>query len=171
MADDRSYRIWIRYDAEADEFVGQVPELDVSAVGASRAEAVEGVEAAIDDRLRAAADGEPLPPPADLREVDGQLELEISQGLHRYLVFFAEQSGISVESLATELIAKGVGMLEGLSAAPRAETRPEPEGDDDRGRGRRRRKREGYRPELDDKDNFREYLRRMEKGGGGQGRR
>lgn len=45
----------------------------------------------------------------------------------------------------------------------------------DRGGGNRGRQREGYRPELDDKANFLEYLRGLEKGGGqgggGRGRR
>ncbi len=166
MADDRNYRVQIRYDADADEFIASVPELDLTATAPNRADTIEAIEAEIDARMQAAAEGDPLPPPADQREVDGALELEISPQLHRDLIFHAERSKMSVEALACELLARGIGTLEGKSAAaPQPEYQPE----DDRPRRGRRRNREGYRPELDDKDNFRDYLRRMERGGGGGG--
>ena len=179
MPDDRAYRIQIRFDAATESFTATVPELDLEANAESRADVVEMIESEIDARIQAAADGDPLPEPADVAEVSGELSLEISPPLQRDLLFYANRFGMSPEALAAELIAKGLGGIEGgrQSARPAREERGGERrdgGDDDRrgdrNQGRRRRKREGYRPELDDKSNFMDYLRKLEKGEGGGGR-
>ena len=175
MADDRAYRVQIRYDAEAETFTASVPELDLLATADSRADAFEGIEAELDARLHAAADGEPLPSPADARPVDGELTVELSPSLHRSLLYFAERAGDTPENLARELISRGVGLLEGR-ALPRASA-PTDESTRDDSRGdkkpprRRRGRREGYHGDMDDQANFMEYVRNLERGGGGRGRR
>ena len=78
MADDRAYRVLIRYDAEAETFTASVPELNLNATAESRADACEGIEAELDARMHAAADGESLPSPADTRSVEDTLTVELS---------------------------------------------------------------------------------------------
>ncbi|MFO0723709.1 MAG: hypothetical protein U1E65_08015 [Myxococcota bacterium] len=191
MTDERAYRVVVRFDQ--DHFVARVPELGLSAEGPSRAEAIAKLETAVEARIQAAADGEPLPPPIDTKEVSGTLELKLPQSIVRDLAFFAAQDGSSVEALAAALIARGLGAMDGgrgqrRGPPPREDRGPPPAAKDgeerqpvrndhpgdrgnDRGGNRRdRRQREGYRPELDDKANFLEYLRGLDKGGGGGGR-
>ena len=177
MSDERGYRVMIRFDPQAESFTAQAPELDLTATGHTREAAVLELENALDARLQGAVDGEPMPPPAEVREVSGHLELDISHALHRELLFHASTQNLSVEALAAELIARGIGALDGVRRRPQHRDEPrrgdEQPRDDQRGEGRRegrgRGRREGYRPELDDKANFLEYLRNLEKGGGGGG--
>jgi hypothetical protein len=184
MSDERAYRVVVRFDQ--DHFTARVPELGLTAEGASRGEAITKVEAALAARVAGAADGEPLTPPIDAREVDGTVHLKLPQSIYRDLAFFAAQDNMPVDAFAGALIARGVGALDGgrgqRRPAARAEGEPSdnadrgpPRGNDrgggDRDGNRRDRRREGYRPELDDKANFLEYLRGLDKGGGGGGGR
>lgn len=62
MADDRAYRIHLRFDPEASVYRAQVPELGIDAEADTRAEAVEKAEAAIEAKVEAVAtQGEALP--------------------------------------------------------------------------------------------------------------
>lgn len=193
MADDRGFRVQIKFDGESQSFRAVVAELGLSESGASRQEALEKMEAAIEDHIAAlAAEGGSLPEPSDVvtRGASPKLELQLASPLYRDLAYQASLDGISPEELAKALLAHAIGSLEGRTGAPRR-ARPEeaarggPRRDrddnrddrgnqrDDRGGARRddrggaRRGREQYRPELDDKANFLEYLRNLEKGGGG----
>jgi predicted RNase H-like HicB family nuclease len=198
MSDDRAYRVLVGYDREKDCFVASVPELDIARSAASRGEAVLEAEQAIEQRIAAAvADKEPLPGPADSRAVSGTLALKIADALHREILFHATASHMAPEEFASQLLARAVGALDGARAsqrrgrAPESRQGPVDAGDDglpprasersdahddrdgrderDRRGGRVPRRREGYRPDLDDKANFLEYLRGLEKGGGNQG--
>lgn len=194
MADDRAFRVWIAYDPKKESFVARVPELDIRATGPSRSEAVSEVEVAIEQRIAAAAvDHAALPDPVDAREVSGALTLRLADTVHREILFHARASGISPEEFASQLLSRAVGTLElGRSSRRRPEGRPDDgppseeasdtragaprpgprEDRDERGGGRSSRagrRREGYHADLDDKANFLEYLRGLEKGGGGQG--
>jgi hypothetical protein len=122
-----------------------------------------------------------------------KLEIQLASPLYRDLSYQASLDGISAEELAKALLAHAIGSLEGRTGGAR-KSRPEetrggprrdrPEARDERGNqrddrgnqrddrgGGARRGREQYRPELDDKANFLEYLRNLEKGGGRGGRR
>jgi predicted RNase H-like HicB family nuclease len=195
MTADRAYRVLIAFDSEKNDFIARVPELDLEAHAATRAEAVTEIEGALEQRIAGAAeDKQSLPEPADAAAGPAALTLNLSPPLHKDLLFHARASRMRTEELAVQLLAKAIGGLDG--GRPRRRPEPEPrredagEGEDanrmsrpprddrdrddrdDRGRGRR--KREGYRPELEDKANFLEYLRGLEKGGpqgGGRGRR
>jgi hypothetical protein len=198
MTDERAYRVIIRFEPGNESFTAQVPELGISETKKSRAEAVAAAEQAIDSAFQTAAAGEALPAPIDSAPVPAEISVKVSDSLYRELLFVARRDGMSVEALATELLARAAGRLEPgarpprrREPEPRAEAAPAPDGDEqprmeerasDRPRGDRgdrgdrggdrgdrrgpRREREGYRPELDDKANFLEYLRNLEKGGG-----
>jgi predicted RNase H-like HicB family nuclease len=201
MSDDRAYRILVSHDVEKNDFVARIPELNVEARAATRAEALTEAEHALEQQVAGALeDKRSLPKPIDLSTIDGALSLQLSAPLVRDLAHHARASGVSREELASQLLARAIGALDGSvrrdrppqqSQAPRQtndgdnrgnnlnerdrgnERAGDPGGQDRRGPGgnNRGRQREGYRPELDDKANFMEYVRGLEKGGGGRGRR
>lgn len=206
MSDDRAYRLLVSHDPEKKDFVARIPELDVEARAATRAEAVTEAEHALEQLVAGALeDKRSLPSPLDLASYEGALALKLSAPLARDLAHHAKNSGMSAEELATQLLARAIGALDGgsfrrsrnddrpqQSQAPREHNdgddrgnrgndrgpeRGNDRGGNDRGGNRgpggpnRGRQREGYRPELDDKANFMEYVRGLEKGGGGRGRR
>jgi len=188
-SDDRAYRIVVRFEKDKERFVASVPELEVTGSGVTRAEAIAQAEEALDSRLQAVASGEPVPPPSDVLAPPEALSIKLSASAYRDLAYAASLDRISVEALATELIARGIGYRERAGAAPRRPIqarapfdsaadpdaqptqdpaqRPQPQRDD-RGppRGRQR---EGYRPDLDNQANFMDYVRNNEQGGGNRG--
>ncbi len=200
MSADR-YRIILAFDPENDDYVARVPELDLEARGPSRADAVSEVEGAVEQRIAGAAeDKATLPEPIDTTSPSGQVTITLGGPLHKELLHHARASRMNAEALAAQLLARAIGALdggrpgrrpqpdrdrdrdrerevreEGNGAEMRDSNRPQRRDDRDDDRGNRgRRKREGYRPELEDKANFLEYLRGLEKGGpqgGGRGRR
>ncbi len=210
MADERAYRIQVLFTAESESYKALVPELELEIEAPSRGEAIEAIEAAIEAKVQEVASSEDnLPAPVDAQPLDGgDLTLALNGLLLRELNFQAQRAEVSVEELALQLIAQGIGQLEGRRpprkprSAP-AERGPRNKGDnkpdedrqpnhhEERGRGRggnrgnqqqRGRnnnnggnrgggRREGYRPEMDNQADFLAYVRDMEKGGGGRGRR
>lgn len=190
MSDERAYRVELRFTSEGNVFVASAKELGLTASGASRADAVAALEAEIDARIQAAADGDALPRPADLAEVDGKLTIQLAAPIARELLYAARAIGTSPEVLAAQLVARGIGgptesrprrdrdrREDAPAEATESDERPrgadrggqgQDRGSRDRNRGNaggRDRRREGYRPELDDKANFMEYLRGLDKGG------
>ncbi len=163
MAHDRAYRIHVQFDPKSEGYAARVPELGLLVDGSSRAEALESAELEIETEIeRRVTAGEDLPPPVEATDEPMQLELQLSGLLSRELRFHAGQQKIGVEALATQLIALGLGALEG---GGQSEERA-PRADDDRRQNQRRgRRREGYRPDMDNQANFLAYVREMEKGG------
>lgn len=189
MADDRAYRILVSYVPESEDFLARIPELDVSEAGATRAEAITQAETALEAAVEKwATSGEKLPEPVDLEFTEARtLTLELAPLLLRDLSKHAKSSKMSLEQLATQLLSRGIGDLEGRKQAPTPPRRddrrgPGRRGQDNQQRGgnqnrggqqkrggqgnRRGRNREGYRPELEDGANFMAYVRDQEKGGG-----
>lgn len=194
MADDRAYRIQLLFDAEGDAYKALVPELEIEEKAETRAAAIEAAEAAIEAAVEnVATSGETLPPPLDATPLaPGEVTLTLNGALFRELEFQAKRAGVEVDALALQLVAQGLGQLDGRRpprankkarpAEPKAEAQPEDEdrqpdsneerGGRGRGRGRGRGKggrqgnrREGYRPEMDNQADFLAYVRDMEKGG------
>ncbi|MCC7384715.1 MAG: hypothetical protein IT384_22895 [Deltaproteobacteria bacterium] len=195
MTDERAYRIHIHFEPDQGHFAASVPELGLSSTAKTRSELITAVEDAIEARIQEAASGKTLPAPIDTQSLPSTIAVPLSGGLARELFYQAKRDNLTPESLAAELIARGVGQSEARGprrrrdeAAPGAPGESASSGDEqpadlsherrdpggDRGPPRRgRRDREGYRPELEDKANFLEYLRGLEKGpgqgGGGSG--
>ena len=174
MADERAYRIQISYRADSEDFRAMAPELDLEAIGESRAAATEALEELIDARMVAAAEGDALPEPFDVQEVGESIELTLAPQLLQDLNYYANRGKTDIESLATQLITYGLGRLAGKAEATKQQARQENENperrDNRRQGGRRRGRRDGPRRDIDDQANFLEYVRDLEKGKGG-GRR
>lgn len=110
MADERYYRVILSYDSEHERFTARLPELEVEGKGDSRADALTALEAAIEARVeRAAVDGETLPTPLDEPPPALELSLTLAPAVARELQFQAGRAGLSVEALASQLVARGVG--------------------------------------------------------------
>jgi hypothetical protein len=174
MADDRAYRIQISYNPDSESFTGRAPELDLEVSAASRPETIEQLEEAIDARMMAAAEGEPLPEPFDIQEIGEAIEIMLAPQLLRDLNYYAQRGGIDVESLAAQLLSYGIGKLAGriqVIEEPTNATPPKNErGEPHRQGGRRRGRKESPRRNMDNQANFLEYVRDLEKGKG-DGRR
>ena len=190
MADDRAYRVLVHFDEKHERFYARVPELGIETSGETRSEALGTAETEIEQKYEAAAtdDGQPLPPPVDLEEVEGEINISLSTPLARELKYHADRSKLSMDEMAQQLVVRAIGMLNvGLKPPPRPRPekqkaadaeRQEKEGNErgernqerggrkGRGRGRQGGRREGYRPEIEDQANFLAYVRDMEKGGG-----
>lgn len=206
MADDRAYRIQVLFNAEKESYRALVPELELEVEADTRAEALEMVEAAIETKVEEVATaGETLARPVDAQApAPGEVTLSLNGDLFRELNFHAQRAGLSPEDLALQVLAQGIGRLEGVRPQRKPRNAPadrpareaqgkdedrQPEHNDGRGRGRgrggnqggnrgrggnqggNRGRREGYRPEMDNQADFLAYVRDMEKGGGGRGRR
>jgi predicted RNase H-like HicB family nuclease len=165
------YRILVKYDGEKEQFIASVPELgDLKAVGKTRAEALEGAEAEVENAFRQAAEeGKEMPPPLDGTEFSGELTVKVSPSLHRELVYLAKTDGIEIDQLLGEIVSAGCAIRSAIKSRPQA---TEHKGRDSRGRdGRRDGRRPGrgnrYFNIMDDKASFMEYVRGLETGGGG----
>lgn len=139
MADDRAYRIAVRFEASPERYLAVVPELELEAEGATRAEALAAAEAAIEARFEAAAvDQEALPAPADLDRFEGETELsfKLAPALMRELNFYAKRNEQDPAALAEQLLVHAIGLLGAgrrPSLPPRRRPAPKPaEGAEDK---------------------------------------
>jgi predicted RNase H-like HicB family nuclease len=168
------FRIVVQYNSDQQQYIANVPELGtgIRAEGQTRIEAMEKAEEAIESEIRHAAEEErKLPTPIDMADFDGQLSIELSADVHRELVFLAYQNNTKAEKLAAELIVAGITRKTSPRAAPSAKHNDRNETKDNgrkRGRGRQRK---DYHSIMDDRASFIEYVRGMERRGGGSHKR
>jgi predicted RNase H-like HicB family nuclease len=174
MAEAR-YRCIFQFDAEKQVFRARAPELEhCQAEGQTRAETLARLEEEIDAQVRNMREQGGQPPrPVDEETCTGEVQVRISSGLHRELLFQARDEGIDLGQLMGELLA---GSLESRRTGRGGYRRPAPveqEGDpNNRGPGSRDRPRQGYGGRyhgiMDDRANFIEYVRGLDQGAGNQ---
>jgi hypothetical protein len=166
MADDRGYRVQIKFDSEAEDFVAVVAELGLEVHGPTREDVLSGIEEQIEDRIaQIAAEGGALPEASDLvTAAGGELSFELSGPVYRELAYHASLDGISVEEMAKELVAHAVGQLAGRHVPNKSSRgrRGRNDQNDDEDRGNRR--------DSDDRGNRRDGGRGDDRDQGG-GRR
>lgn len=165
------YRVILAYDAERENFVARMPELgDLHASGATRAEALTGVEQELEKAFQKAAEaGVQLPKPIDASEFSGEIGLKLSQSLHRELVFEALQEKVEIEDLCAELLTGALAGRRVANHGNRASGQSRRGQEKSGRRGRRSRQGgKGYFNIMDDKASFMEYVRGLEGGGGGR---
>lgn len=105
------YRVVLRTvkdDDGVEQFIASCPELkDVEAQGASRIEAIEALEADLEDRVDdLKRSGVKVAPPIDGEEFDGRIELNVSKHLHKDLLVLAKSQGVELEALLTEILSR-----------------------------------------------------------------
>jgi predicted RNase H-like HicB family nuclease len=175
---EATYRCIVQYDAEKQVFRARAPELEhCQAEGPTRAEALQRLEEEIDAQVRNVREQGGKPPaPVDEDEASGQLQLQVSRGLHRELLFQARDEGVELGQLAGELLAGGVEARRAARAGARRAAQPDHDAErGDRGprgdRGERPRQGYGgrYHGIMEDRANFIEYVRGLDQGAGNQG--
>ena len=182
MADERTYRLLVKVNPETEKFTAEVPEMGIEVIAETRVDAVDEAEKEIESKIaEAAGGGEPVPEPSDVSAEAQPITLSLVGPLHRDLLFHAKAAGMEPNELANQLLCHALGSLVGRRQprpkAAEGEERRENRGDREegnshhgRGKRRGRYRKEGYRPDLDDKANFLEYLRGLDRSGGGRGR-
>lgn len=157
------WRIIITYSAEKEAFVARAPELrECETVAATRSEAITLLEGEIEDRVaNMKAQGLDIPQPLDQQELDGKLEVEISPGLHRDLLFMAKSAEVELPVLLTEILTRAVSYR----------GRPRGKQQRDGHRGRREGQGQRYHDIMGNRADFIDYVRRLDQGGGQQGGR
>ena len=166
----QNYRTIVTYSEAKQAFVAEAPELpSCEAEGATRADALRKLEEEMKAQLEnMEAQGVELPKPIDELELDGNLAVKVTPGLHRELAFIAKADSVELDVLLTELLTRGAKeRWGGYRGGPRRE-------------GGRPRREEGgarYHNIMDNRENFIEYVRSLDTprgpggGGGGGGRR
>ncbi|MBM4027694.1 MAG: toxin-antitoxin system HicB family antitoxin [Planctomycetes bacterium] len=108
------YSIKVSWSEQDSMFVAVCPALgNISALGDSAREAVAEMEQAIELALETyAAEGWPTPEPDALEEHSGQFRLRLPRSMHGWLAHEAERQGVSLNTLATTLLAHAMGTAE-----------------------------------------------------------
>jgi predicted RNase H-like HicB family nuclease len=116
--------------------------------------------------------GQPVPQPIRNREYPSKLEVSISQNLYRKLEARRYQERVSLEQMVTEILTSA------MERKSDAQPNNSGQGRGDRGRGAPasnkgqrsqgggRGNRRNYNETMDNRENFMEYVRNLEKGGG-----
>lgn len=96
---------------EGGGYVAEVPDLPgCIADGNSPEEAIANVAEAIEEWISAAKElGRPIPQPSSLDKYSGKWVQRVPRSLHMKLALEAEREGVSLNTLATSLIAEGLG--------------------------------------------------------------
>ena len=154
------YRVWIRFDAETEQYCAGSPELDLYALAPSREEALEALDAEVANQF---GNMENIPEPMDSEKVDTRLELQLSATFVRELNFFARTEGVEPSLLAQELLSEALSrrLNSGRGGYSQGRRRDQPRGQRPDGRGVSR---ERYHDIMENKASFLEYVRGLENG-------
>jgi antitoxin HicB len=98
-------------EREGGGWLATVPDLPgCMSDGATPAEAAANVQGAIVSWIEAAEElGRPVPPPTTDECFSGKWLIRMPRSLHRQLVEYAQAEGVSLNTLATTLLAQAVG--------------------------------------------------------------
>ncbi len=173
------YTLQVFFDQEEGVYRAgflEFPEFRVSEV--SRKEAIYGAEDKLYSQLAALRQsGQPVPQPIRGREFPTHIEFPLSQSLYRKLEARRYQERVTLEHLITELLTASVDRKgdasgdrhqgSGRSGNNRNHSsqgkRPQQQSGRGGGGGRRS---ANYHETMDSRENFMEYVRNLEKGGG-----
>ena len=170
------YRCTVQFDAEKQVFRARAPELEhCQAEGQTRAEALARLEEEMDAQVRNMREQGAQPPaPVDEDTCTGEVQLHLSRGLHRELLFQARDEGVELGQLLSELLAGGLEARRAARGGARRSAPADHDGDrNERGPRDRDRPRQGYGERyhgiMEDRANFIEYVRGLDQGAGNQG--
>lgn len=105
------YSYIVRWSDEDSAFIATCPEFPgVSAFGDTQSDACAEIEVALEAMIETyREEGWDLPEPAKRVEHSGQFRLRLPRSLHAKLAEAAETEGVSLNTLASTLIASGLG--------------------------------------------------------------
>jgi hypothetical protein len=171
------------YNKEIGQWVVTVAEFpELKAMGSNRVALIEEVETRLEDELEILRRrGEPIPEPIHTKEYPAKLEVTISRSLYRKLDVLSRQERVGFETVVTELLTSAIARRfyeGGRSFDKRASSQPPPRHS---GQPHNQHRHNGngngmgangnvrnrpYHDSAGNSDNFLEYVRNLEKGGG-----
>lgn len=171
------YTLQVGYDRAARMFVASYGEIsEIRVQRASRDAAVREAELKLDQHLEALHKKKaPMPEPWLNGRLPDAIDLKLSQGLMKKLHACARLERVSLEQLVTEFVSAG---LERRNEPARGNERQPPQGRRESGGGgrgggggqgggnRRQQNHRNFQNTMDSRENFMEYVRNLEKGGG-----
>jgi len=185
------YTWQVAYDRVQRQYVGSVLEFpEVSFTGTTRDIVMHELEDRVDEIVEMTKRrGDRLPEPVILKHYPEGLDLHISQSLFRKLDVLSRHEKISIDQLVVEILSSGVDRRFD-APAPKGQHVHQGQGQaqghgggrphQGQGQGQHSRQgsqrggqsmgRRGYHESLENKENFLEYVRNLEKSGGGAGR-
>lgn len=109
--DSLNYSFRVIWSDEDEAYVATCPEMPgISALDARAVVALAEARVALDLALEThEKEGWPTPVPRRITAHSGQFRLRITRTLHEQLVQLAEDEGVSLNALASVLLAEGVG--------------------------------------------------------------
>lgn len=110
----------VAWSEEDEAYVAFCPEFQgVSALGPSRTEAVRELNQALELAVEThEAEGWPVPEPVHQPQFSGQFRLRIPKSLHAWLADYAQQAGVSLNTLVLAILSRARGAEETANPAP-----------------------------------------------------
>lgn len=175
------YTVLVHYDKHTRLFVGEVAEFPrLSASGISREEVIRDLNIKLEDYIEDIRHQVAhLPEPIYSRQYPEKIEISLSQSLFRKLDLLSRQEKVALEKLISELLASSIERRFGGSPGEKrfqpqqplsnqgGERQPQAPSHNRHGGGNRHGGRGRHQPGgVDSRENFLEYVRSLEKGGG-----
>ena len=182
-AASRDYLVQSYFDKATNNFVGTVAEIaEIRVTSKNRNDCILEVEERIEDFLDSARHRQiPPPEPIYVREFPKRLEVAISQGLYRRLDSLSKQERVELDQLVTELLTTGVERRHDRRPLERHASTQQPRNNDHHPQQHRQHRhhsqprrggnhmgRHSYNDTMQNRENFMEYVRRLEKNDGGK---
>ncbi len=170
--ESEAYTLQIFFDPHDGVFCATFVEFpDIRVSDPSRQETIYAAEDRLHSELAALRQaGKPVPEPVRMTDYPSHLEIELSQTLSRKLEALRQNERVSLEQLVTEILTSAVERRgdAGRSQGGGGKGRNQGGGPNRQqgGGGRGNRRGSNYQQTMDSRENFMEYVRNLEKGGG-----
>jgi predicted HicB family RNase H-like nuclease len=172
------YSIHVHFDRSQKNFVASVLEIpEVRSVSGNREQSLRDLDRKLEQFIQnAKRKNEAIPEPIQLKRYPDRLEVGISQTLFRKLDLLSRQEKVSLDQLVSELLTAAVERRKevthkGNERRPQGHHQQQQQsqsGNQRHGHQQRRgQQSRNYHDTMDNRENFMEYVRNLEKGGGG----
>ncbi|MCB0417873.1 MAG: hypothetical protein H6617_06655 [Bdellovibrionaceae bacterium] len=171
--DNNEFVFQLRYDRNRGNYVGTVAEIsDLSVEGRDPEEVYTMLEDAVEDYIvDTRSRGGSVPEPLYTKDYPEKLSLPVSQGLYRRLDLLSRRERVDLEKLAVELLTSAIdkrGERQQRGGGQAAQNQPRDNGNSgskrNRSQGGKSRNYQNYHQTMDNRENFLDYVRRLEKG-------
>jgi predicted HicB family RNase H-like nuclease len=112
------YSLRVMWSDEDEAYIATTPEFPLlSAFADTPQDAINELVGVLEDAIEyMQEEGMALPSPQKVLDYSGQFRLRLPKSLHAALVARAEREGVSLNTLATQLIAEGMGAAKGVAS-------------------------------------------------------